>query len=72
MPRKRGGQPGNQNAVTHGRYSKPLHAARLAAVQAEWRERERRRSEWLKTVPETDYNSIVDALVALRRAKEAN
>jgi len=31
LNRKRGGQPGNQNAVKHGRHSAPVRAARLAA-----------------------------------------
>jgi hypothetical protein len=72
MPRRRGAQPGNKNSLKHGRYSVRLRAARLAAVQAEWRERERRSDAWIATVPETDYNVIVDELRALRRAKEAN
>ena len=71
MRRKRGAQPGNRNALRHGRYSVPLRAARLAALQAAVKERQQRLGEWFKTVPETDYNAIVDELRALRRAKEA-
>ena len=61
MLRKRGGQPGNQNAVTHGRHSAPVRAARLAALkekQAAWREKQRLSDEWIKTVPKTDYAAI--------------
>jgi len=72
MPRRRGAQLGNANALKHGRYSKPLRAARLAAVQAEWRERERQRSEWINTIKPIDYGAICDELRALRRAKEAS
>jgi uncharacterized protein YjcR len=68
--RKRGGQPGNQNAVTHGKYSAPRRAARLAALQAAMKEREQRSDAWIKTVPQTDYDAIADELRALRRAKE--
>ena len=72
MPeRKRGGQPGNQNAIKHGRYSVPLRAARLAAVRAAWREKQRLSDEWIKTVPKTDYAAICGGLGALRRGKEA-
>jgi uncharacterized protein YjcR len=69
MPsRKRGGQPGNQNAVTHGRFSAPVRAARQAA----WKEQQRRSDEWIKTIPKTDYAAIVEGLRALRRAKVGN
>ena len=71
MRRKRGAQPGNKNALRHGRYSVPLRAARLAALQAAMKEREQRSDEWMNTVPATDYNAIVDQLRALRRTKEA-
>jgi hypothetical protein len=59
-PRKRmrGGQPGNQNAVTHGRFSAPVRAARRAA--AEQRAEQGRR--WMKTMPKTDYGAICDAI----------
>lgn len=71
MPRRRGAQPGNQNALKHGRYSVPLRAARLAANGAASKEREQRAEEWIKIVPQTDYDAIVDGLRALRRAKAA-
>ena len=58
--RKRGGQPGNQNAVTHGRHSAPRRAERQAAAE----ERRRRSDEWAATVPRTDYGAICDAIAA--------
>ncbi|MCA1531433.1 hypothetical protein I6F21_02530 [Bradyrhizobium sp. NBAIM03] len=71
-PKRKPGAPiGNANALKHGRYSKPLRAARLAALQAAVKEREQQRSAWIATVPQTDYGAIVDGLRALRRSKEA-
>ena len=56
MPvKKRGGQPGNQNAVTHGRYSAPVRAARLAAFT----EKQRLATDWAKSIPPTDYGAII-------------
>ena len=43
----------------------PLRAARLAAVRAAWREKQRLSDEWIKTVPKTDYAAIVEGLRAL-------
>jgi hypothetical protein len=56
--RMRGGQPSNQNAVTHGRFSAPVRAARVAAAE----ERAQQHREWLKTIPKTDYGAICDAI----------
>lgn len=56
--RRRGGQPGNQNAVTHGSFSAPQRAKRLAAAA----ERHERHQEWLKTIPKTDYGAICEAI----------
>jgi hypothetical protein len=53
-PRKKGGQPGNQNAVTHGRHSAPQRACRAAAAV----ERERQHREWMATIPKADYGAI--------------
>lgn len=61
--RMRGGQPGNQNAVTHGRFSAPVRAARVAAAE----ERAQQHREWLKTIPKTDYAAICVAIEAHRR-----
>ena len=38
--------------------------------KAEWREQQHRADEWIKTVPETDYHGIAEALRALRDAVE--
>ena len=73
MPeRKRGAQPGNKNAMKHGRFSVPLRAARLAAGRAAFKARQRLSAVWIKTVPKTDYAAIVEGLRALRRAKVGN
>ena len=63
--RMRGGQPGNQNAVTHGRFSAPVRAARVAAAE----ERAKHHREWLKTIPKTDYGAICDAIKAHRSSQ---
>ena len=65
--RKRGGQPGNSNAVTHGRYSAPRRAERKAAAE----ERERHSQEWQATIPQTDYGAICDAIKARPAARRA-
>jgi uncharacterized protein YjcR len=66
--RMRGGQPGNQNAVTHGRFSKPVRAARRAAAE----HREKQHQDWCKTIPKTDYGAICDAIKAHRRNPSGN
>ena len=72
MPeRKRGGQPGNQNAVKHGRHSAPVRAARRAMALALYEESKRKSAEWVKLCPPTDYDAIVDRLRELRRRKAA-
>jgi uncharacterized protein YjcR len=68
MLRRRGGQPGNQNAVTHGRFSEPIRAARRATAE----QRQKQHQEWVKTLPKTDYAAICDALSALRAALPTN
>jgi hypothetical protein len=60
--RKKGGQPGNRNAVTHGRYAAPTPAELDAAA-----EEDRRHREWMKTMPKTDYAAICVAIEAHRR-----
>ena len=64
--RKRGGQPGNENAVTHGRHSRRRRAER----EAESAERQREHQEWLATIPPTDYGAICDA-IALDKARKS-
>jgi hypothetical protein len=60
MLRKKGGQPGNQNAVTHGRYSAPRRASRRAAAE----ERAAQDREWLMAMPKTDYGRICDTIAS--------
>ena len=62
-PRKRGGQPGNTNAVTHGRYSAEYRAQRVA----EWKERQRQSDEWCAAQPKVNYQKIIDALEKERK-----
>jgi hypothetical protein len=64
--RKRGAQPGNSNALRHGKYSVPRRAERRAAREAAHAERALRHAEWLKTIPKTDYASIVEGLKRLK------
>jgi hypothetical protein len=63
--RKRGGQPGNQNAVTHGRHSAAGRAERKAAAD----ERQRRSDEWTRSAPRTDYGAICDTIAASAATK---
>ena len=69
LKRKRGGQPGNKNAVgnqaavKHGRYTAAAKAARWAA----WEEAQHRAAEWVKSRPQTDYSAICDELIQLRQ-----
>ena len=66
MPsRKRGGQPGNTNAVTHGRYS----AATRAARRAEFEEMRAREQAWMAKLPPFPWH-VVDELKRLRREKD--
>jgi hypothetical protein len=66
--RKRGGQPENENAVTHGRHSRRRRAERVVEAT----ERRRKEQEWAAKVPQTDYGAICDALAAEKaRPREA-
>ena len=70
MPkRKRGAPLGNQNALKHGRYSPRVKAERLAAVQAAFKEKQKRSDEWIKSQPKTDYAAICDAIRAIPETK---
>ncbi len=63
--RKRGGQPGNQNAVTHGRHSAPRKVQRaIEAVQ-----RRRREAEWEAKIPVTDYGAICAQIQGAKATK---
>ncbi len=66
MPnRKRGGQPGNGNAIKHGRFSALVRAARVAVTE----ERAQQNRAWLMAMPKTDYGAICDAIKAHGRNK---
>jgi len=71
MARKRGGQPGNQNAVTHGGHRASFRAARRTAVLALYEESRRKSGEWASLCPPTDYGAIVDRLRDLKRQNAA-
>jgi uncharacterized protein YjcR len=65
MALRKGAQPGNTNAVTHGRYSAARRGERLEAA----RKAAERHREWLATLPQMDYGAIVDELRRLRQLK---
>lgn len=58
MLRKKGGQPSNQNAVTHGRFSAPARAARRAAAEV----RAEQSRQWMSSMPKTDWAAICHAI----------
>jgi hypothetical protein len=63
MPqRKRGAQPGNRNALKHGRHTK----ARRQQRQAEWEAEQVKHRAWMAKMPATDYGAICDALTKLK------
>ena len=65
MPkRKKGGQPGNTNAVKHGKYRAATRAARLEAA----RKAAERNCEWAAKCPVVDYQRVLDELRRLREA----
>lgn len=56
--RNKGGQPGNTNAVTHGRFSRATRLARLAEAE----ERHRKHVAWMKLMPKTNYAALSEAI----------
>jgi hypothetical protein len=71
MPRRKGGQAGNVNALRHGKYSARLKAERWAAGQAERDEAKRKEAAWLTAAPKVDYASRIAELIRLRAEQEA-
>jgi hypothetical protein len=64
LRRKRGGQPGNTNAVTHGRHSTATKAAHAAESEAR---QTKERQYWIDNPPpKTDYAAICARLKVLR------
>jgi hypothetical protein len=53
MFRKKGGQPGNRNAVTHGRFSASTRAGRIAEAA----KRRTAADEWLAKIPTWDWHA---------------
>ena len=62
--KKRGGQPGNENAVTHGRHSRRQREERRVA----WEQRMAREREWASKAPQTDYSAICRGLLTAKEA----
>ncbi len=67
--RKRGGQPGNVNALKHGRRSKRFTSERRATHRAKIEQRHAREREWASAAPKTDYGAICDAIAASAATK---
>ncbi|KYH01710.1 hypothetical protein SE91_27375 [Bradyrhizobium sp. DOA1] len=62
--RKRGGQPGNFNALKHGRRSPRKRAERREKYQAAADERRAGEKAWAAALPKTDYGAICDLTAA--------
>jgi len=60
--RKRGGQPGNGNAVKHGRHRASVRAERRAAILAAAEERRISDARWAELMPVTDYAAICEGI----------
>lgn len=60
--KRRGGQPGNVNALKHGQRSKRFTAERRARHHAEIEERHARERAWADAAPKTDYGAIYAAI----------
>lgn len=56
--RKRGAQPNNTNAVSHGRFSRATRQARREA----WERQCAATREWMLKMPKTDYGAEFSAL----------
>lgn len=66
MPaRKPGGQPGNENALRHGRHSKRQREQRRIEHDAE---AERHRA-WMRAAPKTNYRAICATMEATKATK---
>jgi hypothetical protein len=75
LKRKRGAQPHNRNAVTHGRFTAEAKAARAAwwdGIKAERAEQEKRSDEWIKAQPGyvTDYDAIIERMLQEQRERD--
>jgi hypothetical protein len=59
---RRGGQPGNQNAVKHGRYREFARAERRAAMMARAEKQRIHDQVWAAQMPVTDYDVICEEI----------
>lgn len=66
LKRKRGGQPGNSNAVKHGRFTAAARAARLERIASLNAQRRTSEAAWASQAPQVDYGKIIDQLRKLR------
>jgi hypothetical protein len=69
LERRRGEQPGNRNAVSHGRHTAAGRAARGAALEEQRAADRDRPAAWAATIPKTDYGRIIDELCATSARK---
>lgn len=69
--RRRGAQPGNFNALKHGRRSVRKRAERRAASLEKFNAKLARASEWESKAPKIDYRAICDAIAASKRETPA-
>jgi len=67
--RKKGGQPGNVNALKHGQRSKRFMAIRRAECDAALEEDRAKSQAWADAAPKTDYAAICDAIRSSERTK---
>lgn len=66
LARKRGGQPGNSNAVKHGRFTAAARAARLERIASLNAQRRASEAAWAAQALQVDYGQIIDQLRKLR------
>ena len=73
LKRKRGGQPGNTNALRSGKRSKRVKAARMAERRVAWEAERRRADQWIKSQPgyKIDYAALCEAIERERQEQEA-
>jgi len=64
--RKKGAQPGNFNALRHGRRSPRKRAERRAARDVALAEERRTAAQWMASIPETDYAAICDGIASAK------
>ncbi|MBR1190073.1 hypothetical protein [Bradyrhizobium sp. AUGA SZCCT0160] len=68
--RKRGAQPGNWNALKHGRRSPRKRSERRAAHLVQFEARRAREKAWADAAPKIDYGKVAD-MIAADKARRA-